>query len=967
MPWLLLLCLAATGGILQAVAQADLDFVSLDCGLQGETSYVDGFTNLTFTTDAGFIDAGITGTISRKFVDASARKAWNTVRSFPVGTRNCYTIRLRESGVKYLIRGKFLYGNYDGLNQSHISFDLYVGVNFWMTVNISSVQDPFYAEAIVVVPENFVEVCLVNTSSGIPFINGLDLRPLKTTLYPQANETHGLVLVQRINFGPSNTSEAVRYSADLHDRIWFPLANTVEGSTDRNTKLVVHNDDDVCAMPNVVMQTAIEATQRNIELDLYLPSPTLDRCISIMHFSELEALAGNDSRQFDISVNDKLLHEAYKPKYLSSDCVYFDPTECSEYRVSISPLANSTLPPIINAMELFSVISTTTLSTNARDASAIRAIKIDYKVHKNWMGDPCFPDSLAWDGLNCGYASSKPPTITSVNLSFNGLYGYISPSFGNMTNLQYLDLSHNNLEGSIPEELSHLPSLMIIDLSNNQLTGSIPSGLLKRSQSGHLDLKYDNNPNLCTSSSCQGKSKRVIIIVVIIILIMIVVLSVGVLLFFLQRRKKRGSITNSSKMRNNEMASSASNNDGYTDSSLPLENRRFTYKELVMITKNFRQVLGEGGFGRVYHGILENGIQVAVKLRSHSSDQGVKEFLVEAQVLSRIHHKNLVAMIGYCKEQEHMAVVYEYMPEGNLHEHIAGKDRNGRCLTWGQRLRIALESSQGLEYLHKGCNPPLIHRDVKATNVLLNTEMVAKIADFGMSKAFSVNTNAHVSTFTLVGTPGYVDPEYQATMQPSTRSDVYSFGVVLLELITGKPAIVPGPEPIRLVQWAHKLLSQGEIEAVVDTRMQGDYDVNNMWKTAEIALKCTGLDSLERPTMTEVVVQLQECLQLEEGRIGVETTNEFSGGSNTRFETDQPNFQRAPTMDIEALLRVLALAPVAGADHGEDTFELRVIDEVLGPDGFAVCGGVVEGELGVLRASLFCVRSPALEELPRAG
>ncbi|CAM0948537.1 unnamed protein product [Alopecurus aequalis] len=865
-PWLLILCLATTGGILQAVAQVDLDFVSLDCGLQGETSYVDDFTKLNFTTDADFIDAGVTGKVSIKSVDSVGQRLWNTLRSFPSGTRNCYTIGLPESGVKYLIRGNFWYGNYDALNKPP-TFDLYIGVHFWMTMNITDGDAAFYAEAIVVVPENFVEVCLVNTSSGIPFINGLDLRPLKESLYPEANETQGLVLVQRVNFGNSTD---VRYPDDSHDRLWMTLSRNEEGWT--NTEQVVNNDDDFYATPTVVMQTAVEAkdNQSNLEFTLLrLPSLTSQHYISIMHFSELRNLTnGKNSRQFNIFVND-VVREAYKPVYLISDSVPFDTTQSSdsEYSASLIPLANSTLPPIINAIEIFSVIYPTNLSTNARDASAIRAIKKDYKVQKNWMGDPCFPDSLAWAGLICSYSSSnsKPPIIRSVNLSSNGLTGVISPSFANMTNLQSLDLSHNKLSGPIPDELSQLPSLKYIYRFVKQPAQWIDSICTSQKKPRWTRSKIRQQP----------KSLHEELL-----------------------RKKQGSITNSSKMKNNEMASSTSNNDGYTESSLPLENRRFTYKELEIITKNFRQVLGEGGFGRVYHGVLDNGIEVAVKLRSHSSDQGVKEFLVEAQVLSRIHHKNLVAMIGYCKEQEHMALVYEYMPEGNLQEHIAGKDRKGRCLTWGQRLRIALESSQGLVYLHKGCNPPLIHRDVKATNVLLNTTMEAKIADFGMSKAFSVNTNAHASTFTLVGTPGYVDPEYQATMQPSTRSDVYSFGVVLLELITGKPAIVPSPERIRLVQWAHKLLSRGEIEAVVDTRMQGDYDVNNVWKAAEIALKCTGLDSLERPTMTEVVVQLQECLQLEEARIGGETTNEFSGGSNTRFETDQPNFQRAPTMDI---------------------------------------------------------------------
>jgi flagellar basal body-associated protein FliL len=206
--------------------------------------------------------------------------------------------------------------------------------------------------------------------------------------------------------------------------------------------------------------------------------------------------------------------------------------------------------------------------------------------------------------------------------------------------------------------------------------------------------RYGNNPNLCTNSSAcqpaQVRSKRAIIIVAIVVVITVIVLLVAVLLFCVLRRNKKAL-----KLKNERTTSTSTANVIYGDSSLRLENRRFTYNELDIITTNFQQVLGKGGFGYVYHGFLEDGVQVAVKLRSHSSNQGVKEFIAEAQILTRIHHKNLVNMIGYCKDAEYMALVYEYMPEGNLREHIAGKELNGGCLTWRQRLRIALESAQG--------------------------------------------------------------------------------------------------------------------------------------------------------------------------------------------------------------------------------------------------------------------------------
>ncbi|CAD6333146.1 unnamed protein product [Miscanthus lutarioriparius] len=300
-----------------------------------------------------------------------------------------------------------------------------------------------------------------------------------------------------------------------------------------------------------------------------------------------------------------------------------------------------------------------------------------------------------------------------------------------------------------------------------------------------------------------------------------------------------------------------------------------------------------------------------------------------AQILARIHHKNLVSMIGYSRDGQHMALVYEYMSGGTLHEQIAGMSHeslkagnsgNRRCLTWRQRLRIAHESAQGLEYLHKGCNPPLIHRDVKATNILLNEKLGAKIADFGLSKSFNHDTSAQsTNSLVVVGTLGYVDPEYCRPRKPTAKSDVYSFGVVLLELVTGRPVILDDPEPTNIIDWARRRLARGNIEGVVDARIQGhgNYDVNSVWKAPDIALKCTAQESTQRPTMTEVVAQLLECLQLEEGHhAGGDdaATGSFYTGtsrdpssaadgqsvdtsqSSTAFEMEQ-NLRRVPRMD----------------------------------------------------------------------
>uniref|UniRef100_N1QVW2 Putative LRR receptor-like serine/threonine-protein kinase n=1 Tax=Aegilops tauschii TaxID=37682 RepID=N1QVW2_AEGTA len=817
-------------GALQAHAQLESNgFISIDCGLPGQTGYVDKTTTLSYTTDAGFIDtdAGVNHNISAEYITPSTPTSLHSVRSFPSGERNCYTLGSLVSGLKYLLRGKFLYANYDGLNMLPM-FDLYIGVNFWTTVNISASDVEVYAEAIMVAPDDFVQVCLINTGGGMPFISGLDLRPLKNKLYPLANETQALVLLHRFNFGPTDSHTIIRYPDDPHDRIWFPFVD-VENWVDITAGEKVNILDELFQPPQEVMQTAITPrdVSENIEFTLDLESFPRDHSLGYVHtvyFCELQEYpSSNALRQFYIYRNGVLTYlQVYTPPYLAGDFVNsLKPFQASQYKISLNATAKSTLPPIINAIELFSVTSPPPVGTNSQDVFAIRAVKKMYQVQKNWMGDPCLPETLSWDNLTCSYNSSRPPIIRIVNMSFNDLQGGISPDFAALKNLQSMDLSNNNLTGSIPEALSQLESLKFL---------------------------YDNNPDICTNgSSCQPeRGSNLAIYIVVPVVVIVVLLLVAMLYFCLQRKRKQGSIKNSVKLKN----------DGDGNSSLGLESHRFTYRELETITNNFQRVLGRGGFGCVFHGSLEDGTQVAVKLRSHSSNQGVRQFLAEAQVLSRIHHKNLVSMIGYCKDGEQMALVYEYMPEGTLQEHIAG-----------------------LEYLHKGCNPPLIHMDVKTANILLNERLEAKIADFGLSKAFNCHDDTHISTNTIAGTHGYKDPEYSRTGQASTKSDVYSFGVVLLELVTGKPAILPDTEPISIINWARQRLARGDIEGVVDTRMQGDHDINAVWKATEIALKCTEQVPLQRPSMAEVVMQIQECLDLEEVCTGRD--DEFYTGSSS--------------------------------------------------------------------------------------
>ncbi|KAA8541720.1 hypothetical protein F0562_022872 [Nyssa sinensis] len=204
-----------------------------------------------------------------------------------------------------------------------------------------------------------------------------------------------------------------------------------------------------------------------------------------------------------------------------------------------------------------------------------------------------------------------------------------------------------------------------------------------------------------------------------------------------------------------------------------------------------------------------------------------KQFQTEVELLMTVCHKNLVSFIGYCDEGPNMGVVCEYMANGNLQELLSGK------LSWKQRLQVAIDAAQGLDYLHSGCRPPIIHRD-DAT---------------------------HVST-RVVGTPGYLDPEYYQTQQLNEKSDVYSFGIVLLELITGQAAIVRSNVNTHIVQWVSPMLEGGDIQNIVDPRLEGDFHLNSVWKTTEIAMARVDPASIQRPTMSRVVTELKQCLAM---------------------------------------------------------------------------------------------------------
>ncbi|CAJ1973861.1 unnamed protein product [Sphenostylis stenocarpa] len=297
-------------------------------------------------------------------------------------------------------------------------------------------------------------------------------------------------------------------------------------------------------------------------------------------------------------------------------------------------------------------------------------------------------------------------------------------------------------------------------------------------------------------------------------------------------------------------------------------NGGFTYDEILVATNCFSEsnLLGEGGFGYVYKGVLPCGKQIAVKQLKSGSQQGEREFQAEVETISRVHHKHLVELVGYCVTGAERMLVYEFVPNNTLEFHLHGE--GGIFLGWTTRIKIALGSAKGLAYLHEDCNPAIIHRDIKASNILLDFKFEPKVSDFGLAKILP-DTDGCISHLTtrVMGTFGYLAPEYASSGKLTDKSDVYSYGVMLLELITGRPPITAaGLRNESLVDWARPLLAQAlqddDFDNLVDPRLQKNFDSDEMVRLVTCAAACVRHSSRLRPRMSQIVGALEGVVSL---------------------------------------------------------------------------------------------------------
>ncbi|EHA8587934.1 putative leucine-rich repeat receptor-like protein kinase [Cocos nucifera] len=330
--------------------------------------------------------------------------------------------------------------------------------------------------------------------------------------------------------------------------------------------------------------------------------------------------------------------------------------------------------------------------------------------------------------------------------------------------------------------------------------------------------------------------------------------------------------------------------------------RWFSFDELKKSTNNFSETneIGSGAYGKVYRGMLSSGQLVAIKRAQQGSKQGGLEFKTEIELLSRVHHKNLLGLVGFCFEEEEQMLVYEFMPNGTLREGLSGK--SGVQLDWKRRIHIALGSARGLAYLHELADPPIIHRDVKSSNILLDENLTAKVADFGLSKLVSDSEKGYVST-QVKGTLGYVDPEYYTTQQLTEKSDVYSFGVVMLELITARKPIEKGKYIVREVKMAINIKDEDYygLKEIMDPIIQNATYPVAFRRYVELAMRCVEESAADRPTMSNVAKEIETMLHDD----GLNTNSNSASSSatdfgNTRGAPCHPYNDSLPQKDVSS-------------------------------------------------------------------
>ncbi|KAL6603595.1 hypothetical protein ACP70R_043956 [Stipagrostis hirtigluma subsp. patula] len=509
-----------------------------------------------------------------------------------------------------------------------------------------------------------------------------------------------------------------------------------------------------------------------------------------------------------------------------------------------------------------------------------------------------------------GYFQMSSVAAT-LNFSDNHLAGTIPPAIGQLKTLQVLDVSYNNLSGGIPPELSGLARLQVLDLRRNRLTGPIPPALnrlhfLARFIVSYNDLEgpiptggqfdafpawsFKENPKLCGPAiavpcarayargepSSKLVSKRILVAIVLGVCfgLAATVLFLGFMVIAVRRFMSKAGWVSDDGGKFAEASLFDSTSEPYGDDSKATvlfmsaeaaggggeAAKSVTFMDILKATNNFspERIIGSGGYGLVYLAELDDGTRLAVKKLNGDMCLVEREFRAEVEALSATRHENLVPLQGFCVRGRLRLLLYPYMANGSLHDWLHDRPGGAAALRWRDRLRIARGASRGVRHIHERCTPQIVHRDIKSSNILLDERRNARVADFGLARLI-LPDRTHVTT-ELVGTPGYIPPEYGQAWAATLRGDVYSLGVVLLELLTGRRPVevVRGQrQQVELVGWVTQMRALGRHAEVLDPVLRGEGDEAQMLYVLDLACLCVDAAPFSRPAIQEVVSWLE--------------------------------------------------------------------------------------------------------------
>ncbi|KAM1561878.1 hypothetical protein EV1_004785 [Malus domestica] len=514
--------------------------------------------------------------------------------------------------------------------------------------------------------------------------------------------------------------------------------------------------------------------------------------------------------------------------------------------------------------------------------SVKREMKDEMSVMDGWdinSVDPC-----TWNMVSC----STEGFVISLAMVSTDLSGMLSPSIGNLSHIRTLRLNRNKLSGQIPKLVADLIGLSFLDLSFNNLSGPTPKIQAKGySVTGNSFLGNPSSPDSAqigvgvskptneAGSPQKVSSHRRWVLSVALGISCTFVISIMLLVFWVRWYRSRLLFT-----------SYVQQDYEFDISHL----KRFSFRELQIATSNFssKNILGQGGYGVVYKGCLPNRTMMAVKRLRDPNFTGEVQFQTEVEMIGLALHRNLLRLYGFCMTPNERLLIYPFMPNGSVADRLRETGREKPSLDWDRRLCIALGAARGLLYLHEQCNPKIIHRDVKAANILLDASYEAVVGDFGLAKLLD-RRESHVTT-AVRGTVGHIAPEYLSTGQSSEKTDVFGFGILLLELITGQKALDAGNGQVQkgmILDLVRTLHEEKRLEVLVDRDLKGCFDAIELEQCVELALQCTQSSPILRPKMSDVLKILEGLV----GQSGHTETEGSQGGTNL-FEARAHDFSR---------------------------------------------------------------------------